>query len=975
MTAVKTILARLARAYALWGALLVLLGLPGALFRVGTTRERPVRLESIPAPDGSLDGTILADGRTARFSAISIAGGPWVPAGGVVAARSLPELPPGTPLAYREAGIDVRIVSGEVRERRSTLDESVTKAVLAILAVALALAGGGVALAGIGAQALLAGVALAGLGHFAGARFLEANASLVEAPSLRNALVFVWVAFPRHLAFPALAAFLALFPSDLTRSRASRLLLALLGVTALVQALLVPLFEVPGTLDTLGASTQAFLLGGTRRLTSFLFGAGSLSGLLLFLFQARALRREPLSSVTRRRASVIGAGLLAGLGPPLVAALVQVGWIAGTSRPLFSPVAIALSLLPVLLLPPVLAYAMLSPRVLSVGLLVKKAILLAFAEGSVRVVSLAPLAALGLLFWTRREVPIGEVFSSHAFFIGIALAATTAGLRYGDRTRGLLERLFFDARRASPGALASLAGEAQRARDVAELAEAFSGGIERALGVEQSNLFVRDERTGTFASPIRPLPALEGDSPIVEAAALRPGPIRLDGGPAPADLSDLSEVDRNWLDASRARLLVPLAGSTGSLLALLAVGEKLSERSFDADEEQLLAAAASAGALALENLLLRSSQASAGGAPRAESLADAIEAPEAARLCRRCRRLFPADAGSACPDDETFFETVPAPYLLAGKYRLEKWLGAGGMGVVYLARDLALARDVAVKSLPSLAAGSARRLQREARAAALVIHPSLGLIFALESWRGTPMLVLEYLPGGTLADRIRTGPVDPALAAAWGATLASGLEAIHARGVLHRDLKPSNVGFAADGGPKLLDFGLVRLLGERDAPNGPSVPLDLGNAPDGAVSATRTAASHVVGTVPYLSPEALLGNPPSAGFDLWGLSLTIYEALTGVNPFAASSSTRAAERILTLPVPDPRGYRSDCPQPLAALLVAALARDERTRPATAHALKEAFETVRREIAAAPAGPPGRRTPSAPGGRTAPTAGT
>ncbi len=947
MIGVKTILSRLARAYALWGALLVLLGLPGALLRIGTTRERPVRLESIPAPDGSLGGTVLADGRTTRFSAISIGGGPWVPAGGVVAARSLFDLPAGTPVAFREAGAGARVVTGAVRERRSTVDESVTRATFALLGVALALAGAGIALAGVGLQALLAGAALAGLGHFVGARFLEANASLVQSTPLREAIVLVWVSFPRHFAFPALAAFLSLFPSDLTRSRACRVLLGLLGATALAQALLVPLFQVPGTLDSLGTGTQAFLLGGTRRLTSFLFGAGSLGGLLLFFFQARALRMEPLSSATRRRASVIGAGLLVGLGPPLAAALAQIAWIAGTGRLLLPPVAIALSLLPVLILPLVLAYAMLSPRVLSVGLLVKKAILLAFAEGSVRVVSLAPLAALGLLFWTRREVPIGEVFSSHALFICAALAATTAGLRYGDRTRSLLERLFFDARKASSGTLASLAGEARRARDVEELAEAFSGGIERALVAEPSTLFVRDDRTGSFVSPGRPLPALDGTSPIVEAAALRPGPIRLDGDAA--GFADLSEMDRNWLAASRARILVPLTGSTGGLLALLAVGEKASERPFDPEDEQFLSAAASAGALALENLLLRSSQASSAGPSHAGRPTDAIEAPEAARLCRRCRRLFPSDAGSACPDDETFFETVPAPYLLAGKYRLERWVGAGGMGVVYKARDLALGRDVAVKTLPSLSAGSVRRLQREARAGAQLIHPSLGLIFALESWHGTPMLVLEYLPGGTLADRIRSGPVAPALAAAWGAALASGLEALHARGVLHRDLKPSNVGFAADGAPKLLDFGLVRLLGETDASFAPGVPPDLRGARGETDSSTRTAASHVVGTVPYLSPEALQGHPPSPGFDLWGLSLTIYEALTGVNPFAASSSTRTAERVLTLPVPDPRGYRPDCPGSLAAVLLAALARDERVRPATARSLREAFEGAGRGL--------------------------
>lgn len=318
---------------------------------------------------------------------------------------------------------------------------------------------------------------------------------------------------------------------------------------------------------------------------------------------------------------------------------------------------------------------------------------------------------------------------------------------------------------------------APRVQSVGLLArKALLLGFAEALVVEQAGLFVRDESAGAFVCIGRPLPPLDASSPLVEGAANRDTPLHL--GPAGADrrMGGLGELERHWLESTRARLVVPLRSSSGDLIALLVVGEKSSELPFEPDEEQLLLAAASSGA---------------------------------ARFCRRCSSLFAPAVGNACPNDEALLELAAVPRLLAGKYRLDRRIGAGGMGVVYRTRDLALGRDVAIKTLPRLSRTGARRLQREARAGARLIHPHLGLIFAAESWRGTPMLVLEYLPGGTLSDRIRKGAIPPAQVASWGVALAGALEAAHGRGILHRDIKPSNVGFTADGAPKLLDFGLV----------------------------------------------------------------------------------------------------------------------------------------------------------------------
>jgi serine/threonine-protein kinase len=272
------------------------------------------------------------------------------------------------------------------------------------------------------------------------------------------------------------------------------------------------------------------------------------------------------------------------------------------------------------------------------------------------------------------------------------------------------------------------------------------------------------------------------------------------------------------------------------------------------------------------------------------------------------------------------------------------------MGVVYRARDVSLSRDVAIKALSRVSHVGVRRLRREARAAARLIHPNLGLIFAAEAWRGTPMLVLEFLDGGTLDDRIDCGPIAASDIVAWGVQLAGALEAAHAMGILHRDIKPSNIGFTTGGSPKLLDFGLARLLddpasGAADgAPSGPLSPLALLGTADGS-SFTLTASGRVVGTVPYLSPEAVRGEPPAPGFDIWGLTLSLYEALTGQNPFAVGHGERAMNLILSERLPDPRGLRPNCPEALAAFFEGALAKSPAGRPATARELRERFEAL------------------------------
>ena len=196
------------------------------------------------------------------------------------------------------------------------------------------------------------------------------------------------------------------------------------------------------------------------------------------------------------------------------------------------------------------------------------------------------------------------------------------------------------------------------------------------------------------------------------------------------------------------------------------------------------------------------------------------------------------------------------------------------MGIVYLALDTSLDRLVAVKTLHRLSPSEARRLRREARALATLQHGHLEMIYAVESWRGSPILVLEYLAGGTLAFRLGRGPLDVADAVELGVTMAEALHSLHRVGVLHCDIKPSNIGFTAKHVPKLLDFGLATAASTRQAP--------MSSRPAAVVQMTTdthtdTFAGHAfletrgagpAGTLMYMSPEAIDGAAPDVTFDL-----------------------------------------------------------------------------------------------------------
>lgn len=235
-----------------------------------------------------------------------------------------------------------------------------------------------------------------------------------------------------------------------------------------------------------------------------------------------------------------------------------------------------------------------------------------------------------------------------------------------------------------------------------------------------------------------------------------------------------------------------------------------------------------------------------------------------------------------------------------GPYEVEREIGRGGMGVVWLARDPRLGRSVAIKGLPFHLSDDPDRLarfEREARTLAQLNHPNVASIFGVEEHGGARFLVLEYVEGQTLAERLSEGPlaIDEALEVC--AQIAAGVGAAHDAGVVHRDLKPGNVKFTLDGRVKVLDFGLAKT---GDGVSGSSIAesasptLSVPTTPPGP--ATRPGA--VMGTAPYMSPEQARGRAVDKRSDIWSFGVVLYECLTGVCPFAGETMTDSLGAIL-----------------------------------------------------------------------------
>ncbi len=228
-----------------------------------------------------------------------------------------------------------------------------------------------------------------------------------------------------------------------------------------------------------------------------------------------------------------------------------------------------------------------------------------------------------------------------------------------------------------------------------------------------------------------------------------------------------------------------------------------------------------------------------------------------------------------------------------GAYQLMGQLGAGGMGVVYRARDTRLGREVALKFLPAdFAADPERhaRFEREAKLLASLNHPHIAVLYGLEHLEGHHALAMELVEGEGLDERIARGPIPADEALPLALQIAEALEAAHEKGIVHRDLKPANIRVRPDGTAKVLDFGLAKALEE------PAAGVDLAHSP--TITARHTRAGVILGTAAYMSPEQAAGTATDSRADIWAFGVVLFEMLSGRRLFDGETVSHVLASVL-----------------------------------------------------------------------------
>ncbi|MEO6194563.1 MAG: protein kinase [Thermoanaerobaculia bacterium] len=618
------------------------------------------------------------------------------------------------------------------------------------------------------------------------------------------------------------------------------------------------------------------------------------------------------------------------------------------ARPRLQRILVTIVLLPALTLPFTIPYAVLVHRVLDVRLIARRALQYLLARSMVTALVAVPSAVLGLYVWINRNSQLTQLFSgSRALLLISAILVGAAALRYRKPLLDAIDRRFFREQFDARHILTLLVERIRSIRDSTSLADLVTREIDLALHLDGVSLFALDARSGLLVDPRHRTRRLDVSSELALTLSNASAPLEVDLESPHSPFLKLPPKERQCLADGGFRLLVPILARDGSLLGMIGLGEKKSGLPFLKEDRQLLHAIASNAAWVLE---LEVERVLAEDPPPRQL---PPVSSELAKECLKCGALHPSYT-VFCGTCSKKLEPSVVPYMLPGKFRFERRIGTGGMGVVYSGFDLALGRHAAIKTLRQVSREDILRLRREARTAAAVSHPHLAPVFGMETWQGMPLLIMELLEGGTLAQRITRERLTPREIVELGIAMAGALAQLHAADILHRDVKPSNIGYTRDGVPKLMDFGIARVrleLAEEEEDE--TEDLDLTDADDfpprwSAIGENFPGRFRFAGTLAYLSPEAVRGEPADASFDLWGLAIVLYECLLGRKVFVGNQQ-QVVSRIRSGVVPD---FSQVCPEhdgTLGEFFREALHRSIARRPASAEAMRRRLEEVREAL--------------------------
>lgn len=331
------------------------------------------------------------------------------------------------------------------------------------------------------------------------------------------------------------------------------------------------------------------------------------------------------------------------------------------------------------------------------------------------------------------------------------------------------------------------------------------------------------------------------------------------------------------------------------------------------------------------------------------------------KLCREVKSLLSSHERTKNFIELPAFEVAPELLVndnagalvgeLIGHYRIERLIGAGGMGEVYLARDERLQRKVALKLLPQqLTADETQvsRFETEARSASALNHPNILTVYEIGAEGNRQFIAMEFIEGVTVRESLASGRIDLSTALEISVQVASALAAAHEAGVVHRDIKPENIMVRPDGYAKVLDFGIAKLTEQATSDRDQFETM----------AAARTRTGLVLGTGRYMSPEQARGQKVDARSDIWSLGVVLYEMVGGIPPFLGETPSDCIASILTKEPPPLSRVVPDVPQKLEAVLLKALRKNKDERYQTIREMLTDLRSLQEELKATGSSPAG-----------------
>jgi eukaryotic-like serine/threonine-protein kinase len=617
----------------------------------------------------------------------------------------------------------------------------------------------------------------------------------------------------------------------------------------------------------------------------------------------------------RRRLRVLLAGAMVGSLPGAPAFLhYWLGPGADVGQPAMAGPAMMAGALLFLGFPLSFVYATLRHRLFDISVIVRGGLRYALARHLLTWMAPVLLGVVVVDLLTLRSRSFAEALDTRATVY--ALGAVLAYIAHAHREQWIdgLDRRLFRERYNAQRLLREIAASIRQSSD---LDSALPGVVERiaqSLHPASVRVLVRRPDEEYFhpfdGGPTLPF-VLSASSTLATRARHREGPILVpvpdgddgDCGQATGDLAALRDA--------RIEVVVPVTTGADSREIVLLLGTRRSEEPYTAEDLDLLATIA-------DGLALLASHAPV----------DATDPGPPATECPACGTCYDEDI-RYCGRDGAPLIITAQPRRLVGRYRLDRFLGEGGMGTVYAATDLALERAVAVKLVRDelVASAAARdRFQLETRIAASFAHPNIVTVHDYGLARGArAFIVMELLRGESLGDRLkRELRLDAALALATLRDVCAAIEVAHARGVVHRDLKPGNIFLVHDQGEdraKVLDFGTATWL---------------------TVRLTDARAATLIGTPRYMAPEQLRGDEAHPAWDLWALTVVACEMLTGLHPFAGDAPAAVHHGPGIAHLVDSRAPETP---DLARFFAGALSLDTARRPPTVRALYDGLAEV------------------------------